>query len=98
MRFCFSQTYFLDEHNASIFLIVSSATFCFLINIWYIIDLYVDPVSLRFVIKTRKFFIRLAVLFLKIFSFSFLLNKCFIMFLFFHNKCLLNNGENYSWC
>ena len=32
MRFFFSQTYFLNEHNAGIFLIVSSATFCFLIE------------------------------------------------------------------
>ena len=46
--------------------------FCLLINIWYITDLEVYPVPLRFFIRNSKILMRFDVLFLKIFSFKML--------------------------
>ena len=44
--------------------------FCLLINIWYITDLEVYPVPLRFFIRNSKMLMRLSILFLKVFSFK----------------------------
>ena len=46
--------------------------FCLLINIWYITDLEVYLVSLRFFLRNNNILMRLGVLFLKVFSFKML--------------------------
>ena len=66
--------------------------FCLLINIWYITDLEVCPVPLRFFIWANKNETRRST-----FE-AFQLQNVLIMFLFFHEKCLHDNGENYCWC
>ena len=46
-----------------------------------------------FFLRNSKILMRLGVLFLKVFSFK-MLKLCSY---FFHENCLLSNGENYSW-
>ena len=54
--------------------------FCLLINIWYITDLEVYLVSLRFFLRNNNILMRLGVLFLKVFSFK-MLSLCSYFFM-----------------
>ena len=62
-------------------------------NTIYITNLEVDPVPYAFLQGTVKFLWGSGSI-----SEGFQLQNAPTMFLFFHEKCLLSNSKNYSWC